>query len=164
MMQLRDEVGTREGRFNVLLTEDRPQPVEHWTRQLPRLLEPQGVASFVAQSGREAMDLVQRVRIHAAIIDMATPLGDPSLDARRATADEPAGVWLMELFRRLPQRLPVVIVHSPAYSERHLSRLLQQALRLGAFSVLNEPVDLEQLLRVFQRLLEREYRGIWPGH
>ena len=53
-------------RLNVLITEDRPHPPEHWTSQLPRLLEPQGIVAYLARSGREAIDLAERV--HATLI------------------------------------------------------------------------------------------------
>ena len=43
------------------------------------------------------------------------------------------------------------------------SRALNEALRLGAFSVMEKPVDVEQLLGVFRRLMDKRYRGNWPG-
>jgi hypothetical protein len=66
------------------------------------------------------------------------------------------------LFRRLPNRPPVVVVSIPTYTPRQLEQLLREALRLGVFSVVNKPVDLEQMLTVFQRLVDRQYRGCWP--
>jgi CheY-like chemotaxis protein len=170
-----------DARFNVLVTEDRPHDPGYWTHQLPRLLEPQGVAAYVVHTGHDAMSLADQLVIHAAVIDMATPLGEgePVGDSpgaspaerslvaelhRLATAAaEPAGLWLLELFRRLPNRPPVVVVHNNSDSQRQVDRLLCDALRLGAFSVLNKPVGLEQLLRVFQRLVDRQYRGAWPA-
>ncbi|MEX0777387.1 MAG: hypothetical protein WD042_16915 [Phycisphaeraceae bacterium] len=151
------------GRFNVLLTEDRPHPSEHWTIQLPRLLEPQGVQSFVVRSGHEAVAVVERFEVHAAVIDLATPLDAGPGQAARQQASRTAGLWLVELFRRLPHAPPVVIVHDTAFSHRDVTRLMHDALRLGAFSILAKPVELEQLLAVLQRLLERQYRGAWPG-
>lgn len=142
------------GRFNVLLTEDRPQPGEHWTRQLPRLLQPMGVRAYVARCGTEAVQYARQYAIHAAVIDLATPR-DP---ARAA-----AGTWLLELFNRLERRPPVVVLRSPAGDRRRDERELLEALRLRAFTVLEKPVDIEQLLAVFQRLMERQYRGQWPS-
>jgi DNA-binding NtrC family response regulator len=57
----------------------------------------------------------------------------------------------------------VVILRPPAFSQRQAEHMLNEALRLGAFSVLEKPVDLEQLLAVFRRLIDRRYRGAWPG-
>lgn len=143
-----------EGRLHVLLTENRPHAPEHWTSQLPRLLKPQGVVAFLAKSAQEAIELADRRAIHAAVIDLATP--------RNAPIRVAGGLWLSELFKRLPDRPPVVIINSPAYTDRQANRILHEALRLGAFSVMNKPVELEQLLVVLQRLLERRYKGAWP--
>lgn len=151
-------------RFNVLLTEDdRPRGDEHWVRQFPRLLEPQGVTAYVAHTGEEAIDLAGHVEFHAAVIDLGTP----------RTPDQPApvggsqlpgagGIWLLELFRRLPNRPPTVIVTSRYHAARDVDRFLREALRLGAFSVLHQPIDLERMLAVFRSLVDRQYRGNWP--
>jgi len=64
---------TGSPRLQVLLTEDRPQPAEHWTHQIPRLLKPMGVTTVVARSGQEAIGLAEQGRFHAAVIDWATP-------------------------------------------------------------------------------------------
>ncbi len=147
-------------RFNVLLTEDQPHSPGHWSVQLPRLLEPQGVTAFRARTGREAIALASRHPIHAAVIDLNTPMGESSTSSGGTSGD--AGMWIIELFQRLPARPPVVVVHNRAYSQREVARLMGEALRLGVFSVLPKPFELEQLLGVFQRLVERQYRGSWP--
>ncbi len=167
MVNVRPQPGSR---LNVLITEDRPHAPEHWTAQLPRLLAPQGVASYVARSGQEAIDLTQRVEIHAAVVDWSTPIGPTGSRLQHdspprpaPTTDSDAGIWLLELFRRLPNRPPVVLVRAPAFSQRQFDRLMREALRLGAFSVVNKPVDIEQILTVFRRLIDRRYRGHWPS-
>ncbi len=152
-------------RFNLLLTEDRPHVGEqHWTAQLPRLLLPQGVNAQVVDSGEKAIAMAERLEIHAAVIDLGTPRGDGDAWHMRPgpASAGPGGLWLLELFRRLPNRPPVVLLRKPAYSRTQAERLLREALRLGAFSVLNKPVDIEQLLAVFQRVVDRRYRGAWP--
>ena len=109
-------------RLNVLLTLDRPHGGEHWTSQLPRLLEPQGVAAYVAASVSEAMSVAHELPIHAAIVDLGTPMGESRLSNHGMTGGigggsaDPSGLWVLELFRRLPHRPPVVVVHSPARS------------------------------------------------
>jgi hypothetical protein len=40
--------------------------------------------------------------------------------------------------------------------------MLNQALDLGAFSVVNWPVQIDTLLSTFQRLIERAYNNHWP--
>ncbi len=146
-------------RFNVLVTGDRPRPEEYWTRQLSRLLEPLGVATHMAFSGSEALDLADRLAIHAAVVDMATPM-DRNTERQTAPA-EPATVWLKQLARHLPNR-PIVVIHGRVYSRSRADRSLRDALGFGAFCVLHKPVEVEQLLRVFQRMLDRRYQGGWP--
>jgi len=146
-----------ESRFTVLLTEDREHAVEHWTHQLPRLLQPQGVHAYVARTGQEALELAKQVPVHAAVIDLLTPP-----DERSGGSRSPGGLWLLELLRRSPQRPPVVLVSNPTYSQRQLQRYLNEALRLGAFSVINRPVELEALLESIRRLIDRRYKGTWP--
>jgi CheY-like chemotaxis protein len=161
-----------ERRFNVLLTQDRRHADEHWTQQLPRLLDALGVEAHLAQSGLEAIDLAQRLRVHAAVIDLATPMKDPPVDRPPSSPRLPsagsgggpggAGLDLLQLFRRLPERPAVVVLRGPASSKRQAERLLQEMLRLGVFSVMDKPVEIEALLNVFRRLLDRRYRGAWP--
>jgi len=150
-------------RFNVLLTEDRPRAAAHWTEQFARLLEPQGVRAIIAPTAHRALELAESEDIHAAVIDLAVPYGE-STHAPRAgrSPAEPSGFWLVELLRRLPQQPPVVILRTPAFSQKQAQQHLQQALRLGAFSVLSKPVHIEEILAVFQRVVERQYRGAWP--
>ncbi|MEM9883963.1 MAG: response regulator [Planctomycetota bacterium] len=146
-------------RLNVLLTEDRRRPVEHWTRQFPRLMRPLGVEAHLAGSAREALDLADRHTFHAALVDLATPVGDA------ATTSQPAdrgGLWLLQVLRRRPNRPPVVVVNSRA-TRRQADRLLREALQLGAFSVVNRPDDLRPLLAAVQRLVNRHYHGQWPS-
>jgi CheY-like chemotaxis protein len=152
--------------LHVLLTEDYPPAPQRWTHQLLRLLEPQGVAAYVARTGREAIQMAEQFEIHAAVIDLSTPLdvntpNNPTVFPS-TTPSPAANFWLLELFRRLPNKPPVVVVRGPMYNQRQVEQLLREALRLGVFSVVNKPVELEQILTVFQRLLDRQYQGSWP--
>ena len=143
------------GRFNVLLTEDRDRPVEHWTRQLPRLIEPLGIHTHVARSAPEALELHAKITFHAAVVDLATPSGPGSAEVN-------GGLWLLKVLRRSEAHPPVVVVNSRA-TQRQAVKLLNEALRLGAFSVVNPPVQIERLLGAIQRLIERRYAGQWPA-
>ncbi len=171
-------------RFNVLLTQDRQHSAGHWTRQLPRLLEPQGVSAYLARSGREAVDMVNDLEIHAALIDLATPQNAPprntypeslgSASSRQSSGGtsggksggggEAQGLWVLEVIRRLPNRPPVVVINSRAIAPKQAQRFLNDALRLGAFSVINRPSDIEDMLAVIRRLIDRQYEGAWPSN
>lgn len=142
--------------MHVLLTDAGRQPVEHWAWQLSRLLEPQGVQAHVAQTGQQALALAGRLEFHAAVIDLATPVEE-------GVAPVDSEAWLLELFKRLPNRPPLVVVGTRTQTPNQLNRMTQAALRLGAFSVLRQPVSLNQILEVFQRLLVKRYAGAWPA-
>jgi len=164
MVLVREETRVSSpNRFNVLLTEDRVDASGHWTSQLSRLLEPQGVRSYVVRSGDEAVSVVQREVIHAALVDLSTPRSVCGPGGPRVAGQDPEGFWLLEMFRRHKRRVPIVVINSRIVGQRHAQRLLEQALRLGAFSVVNRPVQIESLLQVIRRLVEREYQGNWPG-
>jgi len=146
-------------RFNVLLTRDREQNIEHWTRQLPRLMRPMGVEAYVASTGAEAIELAEEHPIHAALIDLHTPRNDPKDDQADTSG---GGIWLLEVLARRPQRPPIVVVNTRTYTPASAQRFLNLALRLGAFSVIDQPRELNQLLQAIQRVIDRNYRGQWP--
>lgn len=148
-------------RFSVLLAEDPEHGAAHWTRQLPRLLEPQGVEAVLARTGREAVEVVGRMEIHAALIDLATPPGDSPSDQGDA-AMAAGALWVLEVSRRMPRRPPIVVVNSRIQSPQQVQRFLNHALRLGAFSVVNGPMNLEALLGTIRRIIDRMYGGQWP--
>ncbi|MDP6153730.1 MAG: response regulator [Phycisphaeraceae bacterium] len=160
-----------QNRFNVLLTEDRPHADEHWIRQLIRLLEPQGVVTHLARTGQEAVSLTQTVAFHAAVVDLGTPVGAHAgrhgsekgrFVAPQPAAGTPGGLWLLEVLRHVPAKPPVVLLGAPPASRRQAQDLLRQALRLGAFSVMRKPVDVERVLGVIRKLVDRQYSGNWP--
>ena len=164
MVQVRP---SSNARFNVLLTEDRPHSDEHWSRQLSRLLEPQGVAAYVANTGHEALALTRQMAFHAAVVDVATPVGQVQTGATATPGTSSAegvrgGLWLLEVIRHMPNMPPVVLLGSPPTSRAQGQQLLREALKLGAFSVMRKPVDVERVLAVIRKLVDRQYRGNWP--
>ena len=146
------------GRLNVLLTDEE----DLWADQLPRLLEPQGVRTIRVVNVDEAVEVIEQVPIHAAVVGLGAK-GDRSLfperDGRRV---DTAGLKLLRVIRRLEPTPPAVVVRGRLFDRRTDERLLSEALRLEAFSVLDQPVQLEQLLETLRRLLQRYYGGVWP--
>lgn len=154
-----DAPDTDRARFRVLLTEDRAHSTAHWSRQLPRLMRPLGVEAIVAEHAQQALDALDDGPLDAAVVDLATPRapGKPS------TSDDPGGLYLLNALARHRTRPPVIVVDSRIVTPAQVHRALQHALRLGAFSVVRRPVELEQLLAVIQRLIDRHFEGHWPG-
>ena len=60
---------TGQHRFTVLLANEQ----EDWHQTVLGLLEPQGVKTISARSGREALDLLESQPIHAAVLDHQMP-------------------------------------------------------------------------------------------
>jgi len=134
---------------------------ESWVDRLPRLLEPMGVLSLRAGTGREASRVIDEHPIHMAVVDLGLPF-DNTPDP--AAAPE-AGPKLLDILRHLDQPPPTIIVKR-GRSEREDSREINAALRAGAFAVIDRPhtqSDLERLLEVLRRCLARYYQGRWPG-
>ncbi|MBI1369712.1 MAG: hypothetical protein GC162_13785 [Planctomycetes bacterium] len=143
MLAVRDP---SENRLNVLMSVSE----QNWATQLPRLLAPQGVRSIVVSDPNEAAVLIERQPIHAAVIDAGQPR-------------DPGGLKLLRVIQRLRPTPPAVLVRGRIFDRRTDNRLLSDALKLDAFSVLDQPVELEQVLDVLRRLLERHYGGQWPA-
>jgi CheY-like chemotaxis protein len=147
------------GRLNLLLSYAGWHP-DSWVDRLPLLLEPLGIYSLRARTGREASQVIQKSPIHIAVVDLGLPL-----DEMPGPAPEEAGPRLLELLARLAQPPPTVVVKR-SRTHRDDSREIAAALRAGAFAVIDRPRDsrdLEILLEVLRRCLCRYYQGRWPG-
>lgn len=152
--------GLGGGRLNLLLSCAGWQTAP-WIDTLPLLLEPMGVVSHRASTGREASRLIEQTRIHIAVVDLGLPL-DCGADEKDAAEGGPR---LIELLSRLAVPPPTVIVKR-SRSHRDDCREISAALRHGAFAVVDRPKaveDLNVLLDVLRRCLVRHYDGQWPG-
>jgi DNA-binding NtrC family response regulator len=147
---MRAASGDLDHRLNVLLTD----VDQEWAVHLPRLLEPQGVRAICAQSVKEAVEVIDRQPIHAAVVNLSLPMdGHDAIDG---------GLKLLRVIQRLDPTPPAVVIRGRQFDRRADDRLLAEALKLEVFSVLDLPVALEQVLEVLRRLLQRHYGGHWP--
>jgi DNA-binding response OmpR family regulator len=140
---------------------------ESWADRLPRLLEPMGIRSIRAGTGKEASAAIQATTIHIAVVDLGLPLDQsvPASAAEPAPETSEAGPRLLQILARLSQPPPTVVVKR-ARTLRDDRREIVAALRAGAFAVIDrptEPGDVEMLLEVLRRCLRRHYHGRWPG-
>ena len=136
---------------------------------LPPLLAPLGIQTIQTSSGEEAAEVIQAHRVHIAVIDLSIPLQRPSgvvqgqADASNRITSAEAGPRVLQLLRRLEAPPPTVVVRPPQPAAREGARSLTQALREGAFAVLDQPVNLESMLEVLRRILRRHYSDVWPA-
>jgi CheY-like chemotaxis protein len=149
-------------RLNMLLSS------AHWRHeptleQLPRLLAPMGIHSITTSSGEEATEVIRTVRVHIAVVDVSIPMQRCGTTESGQMFDRTcAGPRVLQLLRRLEQPPPTVVVRPPQPAVRDSARSLMEALREGAFAVLDQPVPLEAMLEVLRRILRRHYADAWP--
>ena len=127
-------------RFTVLLANEQ----EDWHHTVRDLLKPQGVQTVSAHSGREALDLIGSMPVHAAVLDAQMP--------------QLGGMQVIRLLRELHKATPAILLTN------HLTNhLLHEALGMQVFSVLSKPVDFNVLLDALARVLRRYHENRWPG-
>lgn len=128
-----------QSRLTVLLANEQ----EDWHRTVRGLLEPQGVRTVSVRSGREALDVVQRDEIHAAVLDTGMP--------------QLGGIQVVKLFSQTEKAPPSILL-----ADHLTDQLMHEALQLQVFSVLSKPVDFNLLLDSLARLIRRRYKDRWP--
>lgn len=148
--------------LNVLMTDHG----QAWADHLPQLLRPQGVQAYRVRTVEQALRVMDEQAIHAAVVDLGMPgeLGEPTAvgAAMKQQAGDPGGLRFLRVIQRRDPHPPTVVVRDRAFESQFDNRMLQKALQLEAFTVLDQPVQLEQLLSVLQRIVQRFYQGRWP--
>ncbi len=149
---------SRPARLNLLLTYGgwREAPA---VQQLARLLEPMGISSVNADSGEEAAHLIRAMPIHIAVVDLTIPFHAARPEG---AVSRPGGGRILQLLGRLRPAPPTVIIRPRQPASRESARGLSEALREGAFAVVDRPVNLETMLEVMRRVLCRHYADHWP--
>jgi CheY-like chemotaxis protein len=137
-------------RLTVLLANEQ----EGWHQTVRGLLEPQGVQTVVARSGREALDLIESRPIHVAVLDQQMP--------------QLGGLQVIKLMREMRSAAagsvgrtqPTAIL----LANQLTNHLLHEALGMHVFTVLAKPVDFNLLLDSLARVLKRYHESRWPGN
>jgi DNA-binding NtrC family response regulator len=131
---------THTNRLTVLLANEQ----EGWHQTVRRLLEPQGVQTLSAKSGREALSMIESRPVHVAVLDQQMHgLG---------------GLQVVRLMREMHKAPPAILL-----AEQLTNHLLHEALGMHVFSVLSKPVDFNVLLDTLARVMRRHYEGRWPS-
>ncbi len=147
-------------RLNLLLTYGGWR--EHaFADQLPIILNRIGIQCYRAESGDEASDVIRTARVHIAVIDLSIPMHPTR--AQPGTRAVPAGPRVLQLLKRLDQPPPTIVVRPRQVDPAESTRMLADALRDGAFTVLDDPVPIEYMLQVLERVVRRHYSDHWPA-
>lgn len=105
------------------------------------LFEPRGFRTLTAGNGEEALEIVERERIHLLLLDMHMP---------RLT-----GLETIRRVRQRHNRLPCILL-SAALSDA----LAEEARRADAFSVLAKPFRSADITSLVSRAMRQTYD--WP--
>ena len=120
--------------YSLLITDDDPAARE----SLREIFEPAGYRTLLAESGEQAIDIVQRQDVHLALMDMHLP--------------KLTGLETMEIVRQIKGLLPTILI-----SADHDDNLLRKALSAHAFCVLAKPVSRNVVIYVVSRAIEKFY-------
>ena len=127
-------------RLTVLLADEK----DAWATTFRKLLEPQGVVTVAAHTGREALRLIESGAIHVAVLDQQMP--------------QLNGMAVIRRMRELPAAPPTILL-----ADHLTNHLMQEALGLSVFSVMSKPVNWAMLLDALARVMKRHYESKWPG-
>jgi DNA-binding NtrC family response regulator len=130
---------TASNRLTVLLANEQ----EGWHQTVRGLLQPQGVQTLSARSGREALHMIESQPIHVAVLDQQMP--------------QLGGLQVIKLMRELRHAPPAILL-----ANQLTNHLLHEALGMHVFTVLAKPVDFNQLLDALARVLKRYHESRWP--
>jgi DNA-binding NtrC family response regulator len=107
-----------------------------YVEALAHIVGSRWLETYRVRSDGEVLSLVQAGLADAVVLDEAVTQADP--------------LHLLRLIRQLNETMLVVIL-----TRRNDRRLLEEALRLAAFSVVGKPLRLEELLLQIHRMMVR---------
>jgi len=120
--------------YSILVTDDDPAIRETFRE----IFEPVGFRTLLAESGEEAIDIVQAQDVDLALMDMHLP--------------RLSGLETMSLVRQIKGVLPMILI-----SAERDDNLLRRALSADVFCVLAKPVSRNVVIYVVTRALEKFY-------
>jgi len=121
-------------RPSILVTDDDPVARETFRE----ILEPQGFNTLLAESGEEAIDIVQGETVHLVLMDMHLP--------------KLTGLETIHIVRQIRGILPMILISADSDDN-----LLRKALSANAFCVLEKPVSKNVVVYVVTRALAKFY-------
>jgi len=111
-----------------------------WPEALRYIFRPRGINLLVAENAEDFVHIIERKRIHTTIVDMES--------------DRPDGLAIIRIIRMNYPLLPCILLTNTAGES-----LLEKALKLDVFSVIDKPVNMSILLEQLNRLFLKKYRS-----
>ena len=108
-----------------------------WPGAVRDIFRPRGVNLLVADSTNDIVNVLRHRRIRTAIVD---------------TDREQTGLWTLKIIRLESPSIPCILLASNATRS-----ILDEALRLDVFSVIDKPVDMRILKDLLNRLFVKRY-------
>lgn len=122
-------------RPSILITDDDPVVRETFRE----IFEPEGYHTLLAESGEEAIDIVNQGRdVHLALMDMHLP--------------KLTGLETIHILRQIRGVIPMILISADSDDN-----FLRKALSAKAFCVLAKPVSKNVVIYVVARALEKFY-------
>ena len=107
------------------------------------VLEPRGYRTLLAGDGEEALHIVRTQEVHLVLLDMHMP--------------KLTGLEVLERLRQFKLLLPCILLSADLDE-----RIVEQARRSQAFSVLAKPVSRHRITWTVEQAIERTYRQPRP--
>lgn len=111
-----------------------------WPVALAGIFQPRGVNLLRAHDVNDFLDCIRQRKIHTTIIDM---------DCEKAN-----GLAMTKVIKSEYPWLPCILLKTESNN-----LLLEEALRLNVFSVIDKPVDMQLLKRQLDRLFVKIYKS-----
>lgn len=123
---------------SLLITDDDPG----FRETLRIVFEPKGFRTLLAGDGEEALQIVHRETVHVVLLDMHMP---------RLT-----GIETLRMLKEFRAMLPCILL-----SAQLDERIIEQAQRAHAYSVLSKTLTIGQITGAVRQALQRTYA--WHG-
>ena len=121
--------------YSILIADDDPRTCRE---SLQEILRPFGYPTFVAEDGETALEVLEHQQVHLFLCDMYMRTLN--------------GLETVSLARRIVSELPCILVTASSDEQ-----LVRKALEVKVYSVVNKPINRQELLFTLQRALRRAY-------
>ena len=111
-----------------------------WPEALRSIFRPRGINLLVAENAADFVNIIRKKRIHTTIVDMES--------------EQSNGLAVIKIIRMNYPLLPCILLTSTAGES-----LLEKALQLDVFSVIDKPVNMCILQEQLNRLFLKKYRS-----